>query len=105
MLELTRTYKNVSSEVLRVDTIIMEKTHHNTWRPFRVHPDQRGITYSRNFSTVNHYGPAVRAVSSIEVAGNFDIIESSSGDYTYCEWYSPVAACDMSDLPAVSDDV
>lgn len=101
-LEVTRIYKNASTETLRVDSIYMDPTS-NT-----IATGTSRRTYYRRLSTSYLYGPASRVVDSIEVVTTADSAESASGDVTWVEWTKPTSGsirCDMSDLPAVGDTV
>jgi hypothetical protein len=55
-----------------------------------------------------HTTSASRTVSTIEVVGDFDAIEASSGNFLYASWTEgngQVVYMDMSDLPKNTEDV
>ena len=100
MLYVTRTYKNSAFETLRIDRITLTAT-----TPSNAYAVLTSRTYKRNVETEKVLIASNRTVANIVVEGNFDTIESVTGDYEYCDWTSPVAKCGMSDLPGVGDTV
>ena len=99
MLEVIRRYYNGSSVLLRTDTIWMQKKGNVIVRP------ATEITYQRVLRVRGNYTGGSRVVVSITVEGNFDTIESSSGNYLSAEWTSPPALLNMTDLPVVGETV
>lgn len=97
-MQVTRSYYNASDDLLRTDTITMRRKGNTLVSKAQFH------TFQRVLNSQLFYGPASRAISYIEVSGDFDIIEASSGDFLECEWYSPSAFCNMSDLPQTGED-
>ena len=100
---VTRIYKNVTGDILRVDTMFMEST---------TDPISSGVdpkTFRRTLTTQRHHGPASRVVTEIEIYTDADTIETASGNYTFVAWTGGNAGtdyrCNMSDLPAVGDTV
>ena len=71
---------------------------------------QKGLTYKRELESLYLTGPTDRTVAKVELIGNFDDFEDSSGDYVHCSWSSTatgdvLAICDMNDLPKVGATV
>jgi len=100
---ITRIYKNVTGDILRVDTIFMNAT---------TDPISSGVsskTFRRILNTQLHHGPANRVVTEIEIYTDADTIETATGNYTYVAWTGGNAGtdyrCNMSDLPVVGDTV
>ena len=101
MHSLTRKYYNSADQLLREDTIFMVERGNVLVRPASEMTFRRRLTVDSTFSG----DISDRVVSYIEISGNFDTIESSSGDFLECEWYTPPARCGMTDLPATGDTV
>ena len=112
-LTVTRTYKNASDDVLRVDFISLVQKRDNILSI--MNPCGYFVpTYNRNVSVNNHHSAASRTVASIEISTSADTVETISGDYLYAHWTNvnqdsdgndiPII-CNMSDLPAVGDSV
>lgn len=101
MQNLTRKYYNSSDQLLRQDLIQMVQMGNVLVRP------ASEITFRRHLVTRTTVSGdiSVRTVSYIEVSGNFDSIETSSGNFLQCEWTSPPARCGMTDLPVVGEAV
>lgn len=100
-MELNRVYFNDAGEIIRKDTIQMVR---------RFHPMVDGIqapTFQRVVRTDATYIAANRAVVLIQVGGDFDAIETVSGNYEYATWEfgGTTVRCDMSNLPIVTDTV
>jgi len=100
-MRLTRAYINYSDEIIREDTITME-------RHFHVLVD--GVdqpTFIRRLAKEAVAGAASQTIASIQCSGDWDAIETASGNYTYCTWTfgGGTVICDMSDLPVVGDNV
>jgi len=97
MPTVIRKYFNATDELLRTDTIVM------TLRDCVTPPTKS--TYIQNLSTVKCYSSADREVNYIAISGDFDSIETSSGNFVEAEWFSPVMLCNMSNLPQTGETI
>jgi len=98
-MEIVRQYKNASDEDLRVDQIRMIRRN-NT-----ISKDKANHVFQRDLKTQWFHGPADRDVAVIEIVGDYNSIETSTGDFKWAKWTSPVGTCDMSDLPGIGDTI
>lgn len=99
-MQLTRFYKNTEGADLRVDSIIMVERR----GPASMIVTD-GRTYIREINTTLFYGVTDREIASIEMIGDFDSIETSSGSYSWVSWERPVLDLDLSDLPFVGETI
>ena len=99
MLEITRIYRNSSGDEVRIDTIIMVRKRNV------IVDGVSTPTFRRELKTTLLHRPADRVVSTLEVIGSYDSIDTSTGDYTWATWDSPSARANMSDLPGIGDTV
>lgn len=104
MLQLIRVYKNAAGDEIRVDTVSLTQKRNNIVNA-NLMETGASLVYERHVRTVQMYVAADRAVSSIEVIGTFNSIETVSGNYTWAQWDSPSARASMNDLPEVGDTV
>ena len=100
-MQLTRQYKNASGDDLRFDMITLDRKGNTIASKASTH------TFKRNLKTQPLYNSNVanRVVAEIEIIGDFSSIETSSNDYLWAKWDSPIATLDMSDLPGIGDTV
>lgn len=101
MLTATRIYRNASAQDLRVDTIVMVRKGHVLVKDASEH------TFSRDLRPLylHNSGVADRVVAEIEIVGNFNDLEASTGNYLWATWNSPSARLNMSDLPIIGSTV
>jgi hypothetical protein len=99
-MQLTRFYKNTDGADLRVDSITMVERK----GPVSMVVTD-GRTYIREIKTTLFYGVADREITDIEVIGDFDSIETSSGSYSWASWERPSLDVDLSDLPYVGETI
>lgn len=104
MLQLNRIYKNSNSEEIRIDTISLVRKRNRVVKAGLMTTAAADV-FQREVKVLKLYVSANRTVSEIEVIGDFDTIEASSGNFTSAEWASPSARLDMSDLPIVGSTV
>ena len=100
-MEVTRQYKNVAEDLVRVDTIIMTRKQNAIAANISTHTFQRTV----RVSLVHGTGLSDRTVAAVDIVGDYTEIETYSGNFTWAKWASPSATLDMSDLPGVGDTV
>lgn len=106
-MEITRSYYN-SSELIRIDKIYMRQRS-NFGAIIRYQEPTPKFIYIRKVVTtrLNSTG-TTRTVDAIEVIGDYDTIEASTGDYAWASLTvgdSSIIRVDMSDLPGIGDTV
>lgn len=99
-MQLTRQYKNAAGDDIRIDMINMECKGNTIASKAETHTFRRVLNTQPIYKT-----GAARVIAEIEVIGDFDSIETSSGDFQWAKWNSPAATLDMSDLPSVGDTI
>lgn len=100
MPQLTRLYRNSDDEDLRIDKINAVPRFDNL-----ITGSTGGQTYLREKTTTLIYGSSNRTVSEIQVIGDFDSVETSSGNFVWVSWDKPSIDMDLSDLPFVGDEI
>lgn len=100
-MQVTRQYKNEAGDDIRIDMITLIRKGNTIASKATTH------TFVRKVDKQPIYNNTIadRDVAEIEVIGDFDSIETSSGSFTWAKWTSPVATLDMSDLPSIGDTV
>lgn len=101
-MQLIRTYYN-STDLLRIDYLGLEL--HVSYAPI-VRYTGEGPKFSarRTLQTkLDHTTSDTRTVDKIEIVGDFDTIETSSGNYTWAKFVDgdTTYVLDMSDLPGI----
>ena len=104
MLQLNRVYKNSAGEEIRIDVISLRRKRNRIVKVGLMETGAADV-FVRDVNKMNMHVSADRTVTSIELIGNYDTAETSSGDYLWASWTSPSARVDMSDLPAVGDSI
>jgi thiamine pyrophosphokinase len=100
MLQLTRFYKNTDGADLRVDTITLTEKYDNICVGAN-----GGRVWVREVKKMNMYSATDREIATIEVFGDFDSVETSTGSFIWASWNRPSVDLDMSDLPVVGETI
>jgi len=100
-MEVVRQYKNAAEDLIRVDTIIMERKQDAIAADINTHTFQRIL----RISLVHGTGLSDRVVAAVDIIGDYTSIEVYTGSFTWAQWTSPPALVNMSDLPQVGDTV
>lgn len=101
---IIRSYLNSSEDVIREDNIFMSRKHHT------IIDGVNAPTFNRIVNTDKaHYsaGYSDRVVNSITISGDYDFIETDTGNFILASWEfgGTTVRCNMSDLPGVGDTV
>jgi hypothetical protein len=103
-MNILRSYLNASGDVIREDNIYMSRKFHTMVDGIDAPTFNRVVVTDKA-----HYSgyPADRVVSSITISGDYDDIETVSGNFLLASWEfgGTTVRCNMSDLPAVGDTV
>lgn len=104
MLQVNRIYKNAAGEEIRIDTISLSRKRSRIVKADFMETGAADV-FERSVNKLKLHVSADRTVTEIELIGDFDTVETSSGNFLWAAWDSPVARVNMSDLPAITDDV
>ena len=108
-MNITRSYYN-ATDIIRVDEIYMSYNPVSEEVKYKFNQNGPLVSPKRSVVTkaMHATGVAARTVTSIEVYGDFDFIETVSGDYEYATktlGSGQVVTVDMTDLPKIGDTV
>lgn len=107
---VTRTYYNSSSDLLRVDKLQLEVSiNSDNIVKYKGTGIRDNMSVRRLLDTIPVHATGVaRTVNEIEVTGNYDSLEVSSGNYAFAYWDrddGTMLEMDMTDLPIIGSTV